>query len=194
VSFTPASSIATGGGVISGSVSVLNFPATQPVSGSVSVANFPATQPISGSVAVSNFPATQPVSGSVAVTGTVLVDGSAHPQPVTGPLTNAELRAADVIVDQGAGGTAWAVVQATVPWSVSLDAAPASVAVTGPLTDGQLRASRVPVDGSGVTQPVSVASLPLPAGAATEAKQARELAALNDIGLAAILEMEKVPA
>lgn len=32
-------------------------------------------------------------------------------------------------------------------------------------------ANRVPVDGSGVTQPVSVASLPLPAGAATAARQ-----------------------
>jgi len=37
------------------------------VSGSVSVSNFPATQPISGTVAVSNFPATQPVSGTVNV-------------------------------------------------------------------------------------------------------------------------------
>lgn len=31
----------------------------------VSVSNFPATQPVSGTVAVSNFPATQPVSGTV---------------------------------------------------------------------------------------------------------------------------------
>lgn len=63
---------------VSGSVSVSNFPATQPVSGSigrtwtllnttdsVNVGNFPATQPISGSVSVSNFPATQPISGTV---------------------------------------------------------------------------------------------------------------------------------
>lgn len=48
----------------SGSVSVSNFPATQPVSGSVSVSNLPGTQPVSGSVSVSNFPATQPVSGT----------------------------------------------------------------------------------------------------------------------------------
>lgn len=34
-----------------------------------------------------------------------------------------------------------------------------------------LVSGRVPVDGSGVTQPVSAASLPLPTGAATEAKQ-----------------------
>ncbi len=70
-----------------GSVSVSNFPATQPVSlgslpplatgtneiGSVNISNFPATQPVSlstlpagtnalGSVSVSNFPATQAVS------------------------------------------------------------------------------------------------------------------------------------
>lgn len=49
------------------SVSVSNFPATQPISGSVSVSNLPATQPVSGSVSVSNFPATQPISGTVAV-------------------------------------------------------------------------------------------------------------------------------
>jgi hypothetical protein len=58
---------------VSGSVSVSNFPATQPVSGSVSVSNFPATQavtgtfwqavqPVSGSVSVSNFPSTQNTS------------------------------------------------------------------------------------------------------------------------------------
>jgi len=63
---------------VSGTVSVSNFPATQPVtgtfwpatqpvSGSVSVANFPATQTVAGSVTVSNFPATQPVSGTVSV-------------------------------------------------------------------------------------------------------------------------------
>jgi hypothetical protein len=54
-----------------GSVSVTNFPAVQPVSdnngsltvdGQVSVSNFPATQPVSGSVSVSNFPVSQPVT------------------------------------------------------------------------------------------------------------------------------------
>ncbi len=47
---------------------------TVDVSGStVSVTNFPATQPISGSVSVSNFPATQPVSGTVSVGNVVSV-------------------------------------------------------------------------------------------------------------------------
>jgi hypothetical protein len=40
---------------------------TTEVSGSVSVSNFPATQPVSGSVSVSNFPATQAVTGTVDV-------------------------------------------------------------------------------------------------------------------------------
>jgi hypothetical protein len=47
---------------------------------------------------------------------------------------------------------------------------PASQPVTGPLTDAQLRASAVPISGTffQATQPVSAASLPLPAGAAQE--------------------------
>jgi hypothetical protein len=58
---------------VTGTVSVSNFPATQPVSGSVSVSNFPAsypvtgtfwqaTQPVSGTVDIGNFPATQAIS------------------------------------------------------------------------------------------------------------------------------------
>lgn len=64
---------------VSGSVSVLNFPATQPVSGTVaatqsgtwnigSITTLPGLSAGSnaiGSVSVSNFPATQPVSGTV---------------------------------------------------------------------------------------------------------------------------------
>jgi len=62
--------------------------------------------------------------------------------PVSGPLTDAQLRATPVPVS----GT---------------------VTATGPLTDAQLRASAVPI---------SAASLPLPAGAATEATLATRLA------------------
>lgn len=50
--------------------------------------------------------------------------------------------------------------------------------------DGKLPAlvsSRVPVDGSGVTQPVSAASLPLPTGAATSAAQTTGNASLASI-------------
>jgi hypothetical protein len=51
-----------GGGVAS-SVTVSNFPGTQPVSGTVGVSNFPATQPVSGTF----WQTTQPVSGSLGV-------------------------------------------------------------------------------------------------------------------------------
>lgn len=58
----PASLGAGGGIKIDGSGTVLPVSFT---SGTVSVSNFPATQPVSGSVSISNFPATQPVSGTV---------------------------------------------------------------------------------------------------------------------------------
>lgn len=82
-----------------------------------------------------------------------------NPHPVTGPLTDAQLRASSVPVS----GTFW---QATQPVSIAstlnVSVQNASLAVTGPLTDTQLRAAAVPI---------SAASLPLPSGAATAAKQ-----------------------
>lgn len=65
----------------------------------------PATVTVAGTVAVSNFPATQPVSGTVAVSsvaGTVTVDASGFTVPVSGPLTDAQLRASAVAVDGSA--------------------------------------------------------------------------------------------
>lgn len=62
------------------SVSVNNFPATQPVSGTVAVSAIagalPAGSNALGSVSVSNFPATQPVSGTVSISGSVAVTGT----------------------------------------------------------------------------------------------------------------------
>lgn len=67
------------------------------------------------------------------------VDGSGVTQPVSGPLTDAQLRAAAVPVS----GT----VTATGPLTdVQLRAT--AVPVSGPLTDGQLRATPVPVSGT----------------------------------------------
>jgi hypothetical protein len=82
----------------------------------------------------------------------------------------------------------------TVAGVVSVSNFPASQPVTGPLTDAELRAAAVPV---------SVASLPLPSGAATEATLetlatedtlAAANGALNDVALTAILEREKLEA
>lgn len=75
---------------------------------------------IDGGVMVNNFPASQ------AVTGTFFQ----ATQPVSGPLTDAELRAA------------------VVPVSLTSTTVTGSVAVTGPLTDAQLRAVAVPVSGT----------------------------------------------
>jgi hypothetical protein len=50
------------------------------------------------------------------------------------------------------------------------------------------------VDGSGVTQPVSAASLPLPDGAASESTLTRVNGAVQDSALTAILERDKIPA
>ena len=94
-----------------------------------------------------------------------------------GGLTDAQLRATPVPVS----GTFY---QATQPISGSVSIT-GTAAVSGPLTDTQLRATAVPVSGTfyQATQPisgsvsitgtaaVSAASLPLPTGAATAAKQ-----------------------
>jgi hypothetical protein len=142
--------IADGGGSITvdGSVSVSNFPATQPVSGSVTVsgtvtanagtgtqdvnvtnASIPVTDnggslTVDGSVSVSNFPATQPVSGSVTVSGTVtadtelpnaaaLVDATSNPTtPIVGAAMEAfngttwdRIRTQDALSGNGANDT-----------------------------------------------------------------------------------------
>lgn len=75
------------------------------VSAGVNVNNFPVTQPVSGTVSVSNFPATQ----NVAVTSSVEVEvknDSGSAIPVTGPLTDTQLRATPVPVTSGSLATA----------------------------------------------------------------------------------------
>lgn len=62
----------------------------------------------------------------------------------------------------------------------------------GPVTVTVLGA--VTVSNFPATQAVTVASLPLPDGAATEETLASANEALNDVGLTAILEREKIPA
>lgn len=114
------------------------------------------------------------VDGAVSITGTVPVDGSGVTQPVSGPLTDAQLRAVAVPIS----GTVTANVgTGTQPVSGTV-AISGTVPVSGPLTDTQLRATAVPVSGTVTanagtgTMAVSAASLPLPTGAATSAKQA----------------------
>lgn len=87
------------------------------------------------------------------VLGTVVMTPSPNPLPVTFP--------GGVTANQGAPGPAAS------PWPVVDDAAGASLTSIDGKTPA-LVGGRVPIDGSGVTQPVSAASLPLPTGAATE--------------------------
>lgn len=116
---------------------------------------------MSGTVAVSNFPASQPVTDAAAEASLSSIDGKtpvlvSGAVPVTGPLTDTQLRATPVPIS----GT----VTATGPLTdTQLRATPVpvsgTVTATGPLTDTQLRATPVPI---------SAASLPLPTGAAQD--------------------------
>lgn len=131
-------------------VAVSNFPATQPVSGSLGVNNFPANQTVSGTVAVSNFPSTQPISGNVGITGQVAISNLPSTQPVSGTVAINNLPS----IQQVSG-------------NISVSNFPSSQAVTGNIgITGQVGISNFPV-----TQAISAASLPLPTGASTSAKQ-----------------------
>lgn len=128
-------------------------------------------------------------------TGTSLNVDVTNIVPVSGPLTDTQLRAAVVpvtiplpvpVTDNGGS--------LTIDGTVSVSG---SVAVTGPLTDIQLRATPVPISGtitttpSGtqdvrlvattITQPISAISLPLPTGAATEIKQTQPGVDIGDV-------------
>ena len=123
------------------------------------VSNFPASQTVAGTVSVSNFPATQPVS----IASTVPVSGTfwQTTQPVSLAANTPDVtdRAARLL------------------GHVTVDSAPA---VTGTVSVSNFPATQpvslavaptTPVTGTffQTTQPVSAVSLPLPAGAATQA-------------------------
>lgn len=111
---------------------VTNFPTTQAVSGTVGISG---TVPISGTVAV---------SGAVAVGGAVAVTNLPSVQPVSGPLTDAQMRATSVPVSTGLAPLTDAQLRAS--------AVPVSTGLT-PLTDTQLRSTPV------VTQAIETRSL-----------------------------------
>lgn len=105
VALSPNSPLPAGGNAI-GSVSVSNFPGTQPVSGTVAVSNFPATQPVSGTVAVSNFPGTQPISGTVTANqGTANTIANAWPTKITDGTNTAAVTAASAVKVDGSAVT-----------------------------------------------------------------------------------------
>lgn len=126
------------------------FPASQAVTGSVSVSNLAATQPVSGTVAVSNFPAspsTQAVTGTFwqatqPVSGTVAVSNLPATQPVSGPITDAQLRATPVPVS----GTFYPATQ-PVSGTVGVNNFPATQPVSGTVAVSNLPATQ-PISGT----------------------------------------------
>jgi hypothetical protein len=195
----PASSTQVGGKDNSGNLQPLQLTSTkalivdasattQPVSGTF----WQATQPVSGTIAVSNLPVTQPVSvaslplpagaatsalqstGNTSlsdidtklpalVSSRVPVDGSGVTQPVSGTFwQTTQPVSGTVTVNQGtAGASAWKVDGSAVTQPVSGTFWQATQPVSGTVTANA---------GTG-TFAVSAASLPLPTGASTAAKQ-----------------------
>lgn len=191
-----------------GAVSVMNFPASQAVTGTffqvtqpVSIASMPST-PVTGPITDAQLRASQVQVGAyveldggyVKITGNPVVssyvgfDGGVvsimGSVAVTGPLTDAQVRASQVQVGSYVemdGGyvriTGNPVVSAYVGFDGGVVSVMGTVSVSGPVTDAQLRAAAVPVSGTVTanagsgTMSVSAASLPLPSGASTAAKQ-----------------------
>jgi hypothetical protein len=169
-----------------GSVSVSDWPATQPVSGAVSITALPplaAGSNAIGSVAVTNLPATQPISGSVTVSalpslpagsnaiGSVSVSNLPATQPVSGTVGISTLPALPAGGNTvGTVNLASGTVGSVTPGGTGGAAAMAVQGIAGGVA--------LPVSGSFYpsVQPVSAASLPLPAGAATAALQSAALA------------------
>lgn len=145
--------------------------------------------------------------GVITVTGP-LTDAQmrAAPVAVTGPLTDQQLRATPVAVTGGLTDTQLRATPVPVSGSVAVTGAltdaelrAAALVVSGPLTDSQLRASAVPVSGPltdtqlrAAAVPVSASALPLPSGAATEATLGAMNAKLPPAGQATMAASQPV--
>jgi len=113
------------------------LPVAANVSGTVTVAN------IASTVSIDNYPTTQAVSGTLSVSNTVAV---------TGPLTDAQLRATAVPVSASISGTP------------TVNVSNSSLVVTGPITNTELRAAALPISGtvavSNIADTVNVSNFP----------------------------------
>ena len=176
---------------VSGTIGVSNFPSTQEVTGSVSINGTPAVS-VSGVAAISatalplptgaataakqpalgvaGTPSTDVLSVQGVTNGVALkVDGSSVTQPISGSVSVT-------------GTTAVSAATLPLPTGASTEATLSSLSGKVP-ANLTVNNTRLLIDGSGVTQPVSgsvsvtgttaisAASLPLPTGAATAAKQ-----------------------
>jgi hypothetical protein len=163
--------ITSGSSLVSGTVSVNNFPATQPISGSVSVSNFPATQPVSGTVTANQGspPWTVTVSGSQIISGSVSVTNFPATQAVTQStspwVTNVSQFGGNNVVT-GTGTSGSGIPRVTVSSDSSIAATQSGTwSVNSLIMEGGnaavvSAAGALKVDGSAVTQPVSQVTSP----------------------------------
>jgi hypothetical protein len=139
-------------------------------------------------VAIASNQSAVPVSGTVtsnAGTGTFAVSASSLPLP-TGAATEATLSSLNgkvAAVDTGAVVVASSALPAGASTSAKQPALGTAGASSADVLTVQGRAAMTPllVDGSGTTQPVSAAALPLPAGASTAALQTSGNSSLSSI-------------
>lgn len=113
------------------------------------------TLPISGSISIANFPATQPVSGSVSIANFPVT------QPVSGSVSISNFPATQVVSISGSASISNFPATQAVSGTIAVSNFPATQAVSGTIAISNFPA----------TQAISAASLPLPTGAATAAKQ-----------------------
>jgi hypothetical protein len=177
VDFVPAVSVG-----IAGQVAISNFPA------SFLVSNFPATQPISAASLPLPTGAATSANQPTLVSGRTPVDPSGVTSPIsaaslplpTGAATSANqpaLVSGRTPVDPSGVTSPISAASLPLPTGASTSAKQPALGTAGtPSVDvisiqGVTSMTPVKTDGSGVTQPVSASTLPLPTGAATAANQ-----------------------
>lgn len=139
----------------------------------VVIASNQSAVPVSGTF----WQATQPISG------TVTANAGSGTMAVSGPLTDTQLRASAVPVsgtvtaNAGSGTLAVSAASLPLPSGAATAAKQPALGTAGTASadvisvQGIASMTALKVDGSGVTQPISAATLPLPSGAATSALQ-----------------------
>ncbi len=114
--------------VTGSSVSVTNFPTTQPISGSVSVSNFPVTQSVSGTVNVGNV-----VSVITAVASSAVLTVVSQPNTTDTSLlaSNANRKSAIIFLPKSGTSVAYDTTASAAHFTYKTGAANTTIIVTG---------------------------------------------------------------
>lgn len=132
--------------------------------------------------------------GAQSLVNVEVSNDSGNPIPVSGPLTDTQLRASAVPVSPNVSRGSGAIDSNTQRVTLATDEPAASALTSIDNKTPALVSGRQPVDGSGVTQPISAASLPLPTGAATSGNQTTANTSLSSIdGKLPTLSSGRVP-